>query len=151
MNNPRRIQRHLVKALAAGAVLVAAALPMAIASVAGAAGGSITSVAFTPQGTTPNSFGQGGSGNVVITGTGFAASGGTVTVTSNAPGLTFSGATEPASTTEVDAAFASTSATVPGSYSITVTDSNGVATLANAITVDAAPTVTSLAPASLSP
>jgi len=37
MNNPRRIQRHLVKALAAGALLAAAALPLAFATEAGAA------------------------------------------------------------------------------------------------------------------
>ena len=37
MNTLRRIPRHMVKALAAGAVLIAAALPLAVASTAGAA------------------------------------------------------------------------------------------------------------------
>ncbi|HEV3188453.1 MAG TPA: IPT/TIG domain-containing protein [Acidimicrobiales bacterium] len=151
MNNPRRIQRHLVKALAAGALLAAAALPLAIAGVAGAAGGTITSVVFTPTGaaSTGATFGQGGSGGVVINGSGFAADGGNVTVTSNAPGLTFTGATEPAGGASVDASYASTAATVPGSYSITVTDDNGVGTLAGAITVNAAPSVTTVAPAAI--
>jgi hypothetical protein len=149
MNNPRRIQRHLVKALAAGALLAAAALPLAVASTAYAAGGSVTSVSFSPHGATTNSFGTGASGTVAIAGTGFAADGGNVTVTSNAPGLTFSGAAETTSSA-ASASFASTSATVPGSYSITVTDDNGTETLASAFTVDAAPTVTSATPASLS-
>ena len=37
MNTLRRIPRHMVKALAAGAVLIAATLPLAVASTAGAA------------------------------------------------------------------------------------------------------------------
>ena len=150
MNNPRRIQRHLVKALAAGALLAAAALPMAIASVAGAAGATITSVTFVPAGATPNSFGTGASGSASIAGSGFAADGGTFTVTSNAPGLTFSGGTEVAGGGSITGLhFASTSATVAGSYSLTVTDDNGVGTLAGAITVEGNAGVTSVAPAAI--
>jgi hypothetical protein len=148
MNNPRRIQRHLVKALAAGALLAAAALPLAIAGVAGAAGGTVTQAVFNPGGT--NFFGQGASGTVTITGTGFAHDGGNVTVTSDAPGLTFTGGAESAATTAT-AAFASTAATVPGTYNITVTDDNGAATAATAfVTVDAAPTVTAISPTGIS-
>ncbi len=75
MNNPRRIQRHLVKALAAGAVIVAAALPVALATAAGAVTPAITSVTFTPSGA-GNTIGQGSSGTVTVTGVGFAGNGG---------------------------------------------------------------------------
>jgi len=146
MNNPRRIQRHLVKALAAGALLVAAALPLAIAGTASAAGTeTVTSVTFNGA----SSFGSGATGSVAIVGTNFAADGGNVTVSSNAPGLTFTGAAE-TDATHASASFASTAATVPGSYSITVKDDAGTATLASAFTVNAAPTVTSATPAVLS-
>src|SRR5665213_2013989 len=150
MNNPRRIQRHLVKALAAGAVLVAAALPMAIASVAGAAD-SVSSVAFntTASGgtTTTNAyFGTGASGTFSIVGA-FAGDGETTaTVTTTAPGVTFTGVTDPAGGTAITGSFASTSATTPGSYPITVTDNNGTGTLDAAFTVNAAPTVSSVSP-----
>src|ERR1700691_1759520 len=84
MNNPRRIQRHLVKALAAGALLAAAALPMAIASVAGAASAPVlTAIAFTPHGATANAVGEsaaGITGTVAITGSGFADNGATIGV-----------------------------------------------------------------------
>jgi hypothetical protein len=150
MNNPRRIQRHLVKALAAGALLAAAALPMAIASVAGAAGATITSVAFSPHGATTNSFGQGGSGTLTVNGTGFAADGGNFTITSSAPGLTFTSTTEAAGGFTATGTYSSTAATVPGTYSITVTDDNGTGTMASAFTVDAAPAITAASPATLS-
>src|SRR5665213_1525256 len=145
MNNPRRIQRHLVKALAAGALLAAAALPLAIATAAGAAPGALT-VVFAPG--TANAFGSGASGTVAITGTGFAADGGNVTITSSAPGLTFTAGAE-ASATAASANYASTSATVPGTYSITLTDDGGTATVAGAIVVNADPSFTSVSPAGL--
>jgi hypothetical protein len=49
MNTFRRIPRYMVKALAAGAVMVAAALPMAVATEAGAATtpGTISAVSVT--------------------------------------------------------------------------------------------------------
>jgi len=146
MNNPRRIQRHLVKALAAGALLAAAALPLAIATAAGAT--TVTSVAFSPHGTATNTFGEGASGTFTVTGTTFAADGGNVTVTSTAPGATFTETGETA--TSVTGTFASTSSTTPGTYSLTVTDDSGTSTLASAFTVNAAPTITSIAPATLS-
>ena len=71
-NTLRRLPRHGVKALAAGAVLIAAALPLAVASSAGAAG-SITSLSFdtaSPYGNGTQasgaSFGTGGSGQITI-------------------------------------------------------------------------------------
>jgi hypothetical protein len=145
MNNPRRIQRHLVKALAAGALLAAAALPLAIATEAGAAPGALT-VAFTPG--TANAFGSGASGTAAITGTGFIADGGNVTITSSAPGLTFTSGAE-ASATAASADYASTSATVPGTYSITLTDDGGTDTVAGAIVVNADPSFTSVSPTGL--
>jgi hypothetical protein len=55
------------------------------------------------------------------------------------------------SATTASANFASTSATVPGTYTLTVTDDNGAATSATAfVTVDAAPTVTSISPNAIS-
>jgi hypothetical protein len=146
MNNPRRIQRHLVKALAAGALLAAAALPMAIATAAGAAPVP-TAVVFTPGGAS-GSFGSGASGTVAIAGGGFIADGGNVTITSSAPGLTFNTAIETSSST-ITANYASTSATVPGTYSITITDDGGTDTVAGAIVVNADPTFASVSPTGL--
>ncbi len=156
MNNPRRIQRHLVKALAAGALLAAAALPMAIATAAGAAD-TVTGVTFcTTTGcggdggttTVATYFGSGASGSFSIAGA-FAGDGETIaTVTTTAPGVTFSGISDTTGTT-ITGSFSSTSATTPGSYPITVTDNNGTGTLAGAFTVNAAPSVTAATPASI--
>ena len=142
MNNPRAIQRHLVKALAAGALLAAAALPMAIATAAGAAD-SITSATFSISGGITNQayFGQGASGTFTLTGA-FAGDGGNTSVTTNAPGMTFTVLTNNNGTT-VTGDFASTSATVPGTYNVTVTDNAGTATDTGAFTVYGDPTVTS--------
>ncbi len=257
MNNPRAIQRHLVKALAAGALLAAAALPMAIASVAGAtttSGGTASfsttnsstlsypvptadttgtltvtassstafvandPVTFTASGSSGITFGTGkfatsstvasdtydasgaspgvytvtvadtatsgaSAGNTVTAtitvggagtsfidfntnggsagsyfGTGaagtfsiydssapFAGDGGNTTVTTNAPGVTFSGISNVSTDKNViTGSFASTSATVQGTYNVTVTDNKGTETYNNAFSVNAAPTVTSL-------
>jgi len=154
MNNPRRIQRHLVKALAAGALLAAAALPMAIAGVAGAAGGTIASVAFDTSGsggtTNTNYFGTGASGTFVIAGTGFAGDGGNATVTTSAPGVSFTGVTDTSPTgIAISGSFASTSATVPGTYSLTVVDNAGTETLAGAFTVNATASISSLSVSSV--
>jgi len=146
MNTSRRIPRQLVKALAAGAVLFAAALPMVVASAAGAA--TLTTATFTPHGATANTIGTGASGTFSITGVGFAADGSTTTVTSTAPGLTFTGVSETNSTT-VAGSFTSTSATVPGNYTLTVTDDGGTytsTTTAGGVVVDANPGVTTVAP-----
>jgi hypothetical protein len=149
-NTLRRLPRHGVKALAAGAVLIAAALPLAVASVAGAAG-SISSISIcTTSGCNGNgtqasgtSFGTGASGSIAITGAAgsFADDGGNVTVTSNAPGVTFAGASE-ISDTAATVYFQSSSTTVPGSYSLTLTDDTNAAIVdAGAFTVNPAPTI----------
>jgi len=147
MNNPRRIQRHLAKALAAGAVLVAAALPMALASVAGAAGAeTINGVTFSVVGgiTSQAYFGTGAAGtfDVNAPASTFAGDGGNTTVTTTAPGVTFTGVTN-VTGADVTGSFASTSATVPGTYSITVTDNAGTGTKTGAFTVYGDPSVTS--------
>jgi len=151
MNTSRRIPRQMVKALAAGAVIIAAALPMVIASAAGAAS-AWTTVAFSVHGATTNTIGTGASGTFTITGAAatFAADGSTTTVTSTAPGLTFTGATEAAGGATVTGSFASTSATVPGNYTLTVTDDAGAATSATTATgvvVEANATITTVTPA----
>jgi len=144
MNNPRRIQRHLVKALAAGALLAAAALPMAIATAAGAAD-SISSIVFTPSGAVTSSFGTGASGTAVLNGA-FSGDGSNATLTTNAPGVTFSNVVNNSTTQLTAIAFTSTSATVPGTYNLTYTDDGGTVIDSNAFTVNAAPTVSSISP-----
>jgi hypothetical protein len=124
-------------------LLAAAALPLAIASAAGASvADSISGVTFVSNGPTLAYFGTGASGTFTLSGV-FAGDGGNVTVTSSAPGLTFSSLSDD-STSSITGDFASTSATVAGTYSITVTDDNGTATDSTAVTVDADPTVSSL-------
>ena len=158
MNNPRRIHRYLVKALAAGALLAAAALPMAVATAAGAAD-TVSTITFCTTvatcggnggtSTVATSFGSGASGSFAITGS-FAGDGETIaTVTTTAPGVTFSGISDPAGGTTLTGHFASTSATTPGSYPITTTDNNGTGTLAGAFTVNAAPSVSAATPATI--
>ena len=157
MNNPRRIQRQLVKAIAAGALLAAAALPMVIATAAGAAD-TISGITFCTTvatcggnggtSTVATSFGTGASGSFVLTGT-FAGDGETIaTLATTAPGVTFSGLSD-VTTTTITGHFASTSATTPGSYPVTVVDNNGTGTLAGAFTVNAPPSVSSATPATI--
>jgi len=140
MNNPRRIQRHLVKALAAGALLAAAALPLAIATAASAATPGITSVTFTPSGA-GNTIGQGSSGTVTVTGTGFAGNGGAFALTGT--GLTFTGEVETASTTSVTANYAVGASAAAGEETLSFTDAANTTalTLADAYDVTLAPTL----------
>jgi len=153
MNNPRRIQRHLVKALAAGALLAAAALPMAIATVAGAAGVPVvTSLAFTPHGATANSFGNGSTGTVVITGSNFADNGATnITLVAAAGADTTFNTIVETSTTSATANYVSTGAATPGTFGgVVLTDAGGASVaLASAFTIDAAPTISSISPNSV--
>lgn len=146
----QRIPRYLVRAVSAGAVVVAAALPLAAASAASAATAPTLSSVTTSNSTggTGNYFGSGASGTMTITGANFANDGGNVTVTSNAPGLTFSGAAETGAGTAT-VSFSSTSATVAGFYNLTLTDNAGTATLNNAFYVNSAPTITSISPATI--
>jgi hypothetical protein len=148
MNNPRRIQRHLVKALAAGALLAAAALPMAIATVAGAVTPpvpTLTSVTFTPHGATGNTIAEGATGTVAITGANFADNGGTVTLTQTS-GVVFSAITETSSSTAT-ANYDATAGTPGANYSLTLADFDGTSnTLTDAFNVTATPTISAIAP-----
>jgi len=150
MNNPRRIQRHLVKALAAGALLAAAALPMAIATAASAAATpSLTSITFTPSGT-GNTIAQGGSGTFTLTGVGFAGNGGVDSLTATgAAGVSFSNDNETASTTTITGDYTVTGVAATGVRGLSFTDAANATplTLASAFTVTAAPTFTSVSPA----
>ncbi len=147
MNNPRRIQRHFVRALAAGALLAAAALPLAIATAASAAATpSLTSIAFTPSGP-GNTIGQGASGTFTLTGVGFAGNGGSDTLTDTGGNVTFSADTETASTTTITGNYAVTGAA--GVDGLSFTDAANVVplTLASAFTITASPTFTAASPA----
>ena len=144
MNTLRRIPRHLVKAVAAIAVMVAAALP--VAAVAGAA----TTVTLTETsigaGTAYAIVGQGASGNFSFSGTGFANDsllGGSATLTTTAPGVTFTAVTETGSTTGT-ATYTTSTTTTPGFYPVTLTDDNGTATMALGLGVDVGPQITSV-------
>ncbi len=147
MNNPRRIQRHLVRAAAAGALLAAAALPLAIATSAGAVPPvpTVTSVTFTPHGATGSTIAEGATGTVAITGTNFVDNGGTVTLASTS-GVVWGSVVETSTTTATatyDATAATPSATA---YALSLTDLDGTGTLASAFTVTAPPTLTGIAP-----
>ena len=149
MNNPRRIQRHFVRALAAGALLAAAALPMAIATAASAAATpSLTSITFTPSGP-GNTIGVGATGTFTLTGVGFAGNGGVDSLTSTGGvGVTFSADTETASTTTITGDYSAATATA-GVGGLSFTDAANVTALllASAFTVTAAPTFTAISPA----
>jgi hypothetical protein len=145
----------MVKAVAAGAVLVAAALPVvAMTAPAGAATGpSLTCTDYNPSTSCPtNNFvivGQGfsGTGVVNLVGTGFAndqAVGGVVTATTSAPGVTLTNVME-SSATLATADINVPSSTTPGFYPVTLTDSGGSATLTLGIGVDHGPQVATVA------
>ena len=144
----------MVKAVAAGAVMVAAALPVvAMSGTAGAATpATLTCSAARTTGTPTCSslgyaiIGQGFAGNFKGFGTGFAndqAIGGNVTLTTTAPGVTFTNVNETATT--VTATLTSTSATTPGFYPITLTDTNGASTMALGLGVDHGPQIATIA------
>jgi hypothetical protein len=155
MNTLRRISRPLVKTFAVGAVMVAAALPaMAIAGTASAATTAPT-IACTVAATTGTPscssgyaiIGQGMTGTFVLEGTGLAfdqAVGGNVTLTTTAPGVTFTDVNETSATT-LSADIDSTSATTPGFYPVTLTDDNGTVTDAVGLGVDNGPQVSAIA------
>jgi hypothetical protein len=150
MNNPRRIQRHLLKALAAGSLLVAAALPMAIASVAGAA--TTYTAAFSTSGAANTGPGDSGTFTITASAATFAGDGGNATITAPAAsGVTFSSVvdTDHAAKETITADYATAATATPGAYTLTVTDDSGTFTATNAITVDAAPTLTAINPASV--
>ncbi len=155
MNTLRRISRPLVKTFAVGAVMVAAALPaMALSGTANAATTAPTIVctnATTAASPTCASgyaiVGQGFSGNFVAEGTNFAfdqAVGGAVSVTTTAPGVTFTNVAE-TSTSVLTANISTTSATTPGFYPVTLNDDNGTVTFAVGLGVDNGPQVATVA------
>jgi hypothetical protein len=140
----------MVKALAAGAVLVAAALPLAIGSVAGAT--TAPTLTYFGSTTTSTNIGIGATTASAVTvdfdGSGFANDGGSVSLSTTAPGVTLSSASESAG--GAGTVSVSTSAATPGTYSVTLTDDNGTSTaLAGALTIDASPTLTGVSPGSI--
>ncbi len=153
MNTLRRISRPLVKTFAVGAVMVAAALPaMALSGTASAATAaptitcSVASSLASPVCAGPTTYatiGQGFGGNFVADGTNFAddqAVGGAVTLTTTAPGVTFSNVNE-TSTTALTATIDSSSTTTPGFYPVTLTDDNGTVTETVGLGVDNGPQI----------
>lgn len=149
MNTLRRIPRIAIKAVAAGAVMVAAALPIAaVSTVAGAVTAPTLTclTTFTPS--CPNflTAGQGSSGTVYFEGTGFAndqAVGGNVTLTTTATGVTFSNAQE-SNSTFGQATITTSSSTPPGFYPVTLTDDNGSSTMTLGLGIDVGPQVTTV-------
>ena len=147
MNTLRRISRHMVKAVSAGAVMVAAALPVAFATTAGAASTTNPTITCSQLGSSPVStnpypltcgslpYGAAGSTLVFyVFGSGFANNNGTPSVTTTAPGV--QGQVTELSTSEAQVVLYTSASTTPGYYPITITDTNGSATLASAFGVD---------------
>lgn len=149
MNTLRRIPRVLAKAAAAGAVLVATAVPLAAMGTAGAATApTLTCTALSPSCTSGFAIvGQGYTGTVDLVGTGFANDsglGGTASIATNATGVSFSNVLETSATTAT-ATITVSSATAPGFYTATLTDDNGTsAALAIGVGVVAGPQATTV-------
>jgi len=136
----------LVRAAAAGALLAAAALPLAIATSAGAVPPlpTVTSITFTPHGATGNTIAEGATGTAAITGANFVDNGGTVTLTDSS-GIVWGSVVE-TSTTTATATYDATAATPATDYSLTLTDLDGSGTLADAFNVTTPPLLTAIAP-----
>jgi hypothetical protein len=132
--------------------MVAAALPaMALSGTASAATTAPTLTCDVASAVACASgyavIGQGFGGSFNAGGTGFAndqAVGGNVTLTTTAPGVTFSNVNETSATT-LTATIDSTSATTAGFYPVTLTDDNGTATFAVGLGVDNGPQITAIA------
>jgi hypothetical protein len=90
-------------------------------------------------------FGTGSCGTFVLTDNPgpFAGDGGNTAVTTTAPGVTFTGLVNTTGNT-ITGDFASTSASVPGTYSVTVVDNAGTETFPAAFTIYSDPSVTSV-------
>ena len=165
MNTLRRVSGRLLKAVAASAVLVGAALPAVLNSGAASAAATTGPTLYCSQSaptTTPMYNYQGtpycgsmpyGTQNSTfsfnISGANLAFDLGNVTATTNATGATVNSVVE----NNQNSATVSVSigaATPPGYYSITLTDHNGTATLTNAFGVDPASTITSYTPKTIS-
>ncbi len=165
MNTLRRVRGRLVKAVAAGAVLVGAALPVALSG--GAAGAATTTgptlycsqagstlvpmynyqgsvyCASMPYGTQNSQL------TINLSGANLAFDQGNVSATTNATGVTVEGVVEN-NQNSATVYLGIGASTAPGYYSITLTDHNGTATLQNAFGVDPASTITSYAPKTIS-
>jgi hypothetical protein len=152
MINIRPFPRRFVKALVAVTVLGAVALPAAIAGSAGAtqAPPSLTCVSLTTCSTFATAqIGDGYSGVLNVTGTDLADNGSTVTITSSAPGVTFSQSSE-SSASEATTVISVPATTPSGWYSVTLSDgTNPELVLADAFYVNPAPTITSISPATV--
>jgi len=155
MNTLRRIPRIFIKTVAAGAVLVATALPVAVMGVGVASAAtpptlSCSIAAYYSSPTCSSGYaiiGQGFSGNFYLGGTGFAADqqlGGNVTLTTTAPGVSFTNVQEDSSGTFVTAEISSTSATPTGFFPVTLTDDNGSSTMTLGLGIDNGPQITSV-------
>ncbi|HEV2427963.1 MAG TPA: hypothetical protein VGS61_07070, partial [Acidimicrobiales bacterium] len=152
----RRFTRVFTRTVTAGAAMVAIALPAAAltAGTASAAGApTITSVTnefstftgFNVIGSQAEVWQNGGDYWLEIRGTGFANDGGPFSVSTTAAGITVLDAYEQSSTLAWAELETSTS-TLPGFFSLSITDDNGTATLANAVGVNAASTITGTSP-----
>ncbi len=167
MNALRLAPRRMVKALAAGAVLVASALPLVAATEAGAVQICSTSpassyICLTQVSGVPAT--PGADGSAAVFGAGWSGAGKiyfgsadaaslantvqTVSVTTTATGVTFSGSAEAAGP-YVTTTITSSATTTPGFYPVTVKDSAGTVTIPNAFYVEAAPTITSVSPSTV--
>ena len=141
----RRIPRVFAKTAAAAAVMVAVGLPAA--SVAGAATAPTLTCASSYTNTYCPVFivaGQGGSGAIDFYGTGFAndqAVGGNVTLTTTAPGVSFSNVQE-VSSIHGTATITVSSTTPTGFYPLTLTDDSGSVTMTVGLGIDVGPQVT---------
>ena len=164
----QRIPRALVKAASAGAVVIAAALPLAAATSAGAAVAQ-PGISYLLVGGTNGApgqaaqVGQGASGltaDVVLSSTDASNLSSTAipaAITTTATGVSFTSVSEHPSGGGtlafagyyVEGTLSVSASTPTGFYPVTVTDASGSVTIANALYVSAAPTVTAVTPASI--
>jgi fibronectin-binding autotransporter adhesin len=161
MNTLRRNSKIMIRAFAAMVTMVAVGLPLA--GIAGASGSTFALTESSSQGTSDENFAvfeQGtypSAGNtdynlasgfttIDFDGTDFAnnqAEGGSVTLATNAPGVTFANVVE--DNAFEGSAYIDVPATTPaGYYSLTLTDGNGTSTLTAGLAIDAGPVVTSV-------
>jgi large repetitive protein len=161
MNTLRRIPRVLVKVVAAGTVMVAAALPVAVMGTGTAGAATSPSLACSQLSSV---FATDISGNpycgslpwttqnseltFYVQGANLGFANGPATATTNATGVTVTGFTE-LNTFSARVTIAVGSTVTPGYYGLTITDGNGTATLATAYGVDPASQVTSYTPTSI--
>jgi len=156
MNTLRRIPRVLTKAIAAGAVMVAAALPVAVMGAGTASAATTNPSLFCSQNDLISAGGQynyagspycgsmpWGAQNQVISfnvfGSNFAFDNGPASATTTATGVTVLSVTEN-TTYSATVTLAIGAATAPGYYGLTLTDDNGSGSLATAFGLSGYPT-----------